>query len=330
MKLHEVQVTINHAIESFKLARFIAIFQAGEKGLLLPRYKGSTFRGALGHAFKNVTCTCHWNPVNSENHLPDCVYQYIFETKITEPTSKLNSSEGIPRPFIIEPPLEEKEEYLPGERFVLSFTLFGRGIDYFPYFISVLAEIGEQGLGKRKQKAELRQIFYENFNGDFFPIYNHQTREMESNFEVITGRKITDIHADTSKSIRIYYQTPFRMKNKERFLVQPDFQFIIRGLIRRLYSLLFVHHNYQTLEVDFSEYIRLANMIELVSNQTQWLDWERFSNRQQERLMFGGIVGKADYYGDWQIFYPLLKLGEWIHLGKSSVFGLGKIKVVPL
>ena len=42
--------------EELRMAQYRFTLQAGEKGLELPTWKASTFRGAFGHAFKRLSC----------------------------------------------------------------------------------------------------------------------------------------------------------------------------------------------------------------------------------------------------------------------------------
>nr|WP_240610838.1 CRISPR system precrRNA processing endoribonuclease RAMP protein Cas6 [Ammonifex thiophilus] len=41
-------------------------------------------------------------------------------------------------------------------------------------------------------------------------------------------------------------------------------------------------------------------------------------------------MGWAIYEGSWAEFYPLLLLGEFLHVDKGTVFGQGKYKVVEI
>jgi hypothetical protein len=45
-------------------------------------------------------------------------------------------------------------------------------------------------------------------------------------------------------------------------------------------------------------------------------------------MKLGGFVGEVEYRGELREFVPLLKLGEQIHLGKGTGFGLGKYVLV--
>jgi len=59
----------------------------------------------------------------------------------------------------------------------------------------------------------------------------------------------------------------------------------------------------------------------------RWYDWERYSSRQETRMRLGGLVGEVEFEGELAEFLPYLFLGELIHLGKGTSFGLGRYGV---
>jgi CRISPR/Cas system endoribonuclease Cas6 (RAMP superfamily) len=40
-------------------------------------------------------------------------------------------------------------------------------------------------------------------------------------------------------------------------------------------------------------------------------------------MRLGGFVGRARYKGKLDPFWPYLKMGEFVHVGKNASFGLG-------
>jgi len=55
-----------------------------------------------------------------------CPYTAVFHPLVPEGSEKINRSRDIPRPFVIKPPLDTKEAYLPGERLSFDLVLMGK------------------------------------------------------------------------------------------------------------------------------------------------------------------------------------------------------------
>jgi hypothetical protein len=64
----------------------------------------------------------------------------------------------------------------------------------------------------------------------------------------------------------------------------------------------------------------------------QWSDhrFERWSNRQGRNTPLSGVVGHGVLVGDLVPFWPLLQLGQWLHAGGKTSFGLGRYQLHPV
>ncbi len=143
-------------LESFRLARLHLCLRAKDT-LLLPPYKGSTLRGAFGHAFKKVACPFRCSAGSCV--LPKvCVYTYTFETPPPEGSQILRKYPHAPHPFVIEPPADQRQLFEPGEELYFGLVLIGRALDYLPYFIYAFDELGRIGIGRRKGKYEVTAV----------------------------------------------------------------------------------------------------------------------------------------------------------------------------
>jgi len=122
------------------------------------------------------------------------------------------------------------------------------------------------------------------------------------------------------------FLTITRIKFEENYVHHIELHMLIRSLLRRLSSLAYFHHGWE-LELDFTGLIERAAEVRLVKDGTRWVDWERYSSRQDNKVNMGGLVGRVEYEGYLDEFLPLLRLGELVHVGKGAVFGMGKYKV---
>jgi len=65
---------------------------------------------------------------------------------------------NVPRPFIIEPPLDYGREYHREEKLNFNLILIGEAAKYLPYFIFTFKELGELGIGKERRKYILEKV----------------------------------------------------------------------------------------------------------------------------------------------------------------------------
>ena len=80
--------------------------------------------------------------------------------------------------------------------------------------------------------------------------------------------------------------------------------------------------------MDFRGLIEKAATVKQTQSDIRWYNWKRYSTRQEAWMSLGGIVGSVLYEGDLSGFMPLLRLGEYVHVGKGTSFGLGKYDIV--
>jgi CRISPR-associated endoribonuclease Cas6 len=126
--------------------------------------------------------------------------------------------------------------------------------------------------------------------------------------------------------LTIEFVTQTRLKHEGSFIRHPGFQVVLRRLLGRLSSLARFHCG-APLEVDFRGLIDQAASIRLMMDGTKWTRWQRYSSRQDRRMEWEGIIGRANYEGEFAPFWKFLKFGELVHVGHSTTFGLGKYRV---
>ena len=311
--------------------------------IVLPSYKGSTFRGGFGNAFRKIVCALKKSDCADCILKEKCVYSYVFETPPPSDTKIMRKYKAAPHPFIIEPPTEKKRGYKPGDKITFGLTLIGKAVDYLPYFIYAFDELGKIGIGKGRGKYELKTVKCENNHvipakAGIQTIYESETKTLKPfeasalNLESETlspqaTRPGGNPESHDTTQITLNFLTPTRILYDNHLTLDLEFHILVRNLLRRLSLLYYFHCGGDTSTWDFKEIIKKAEEIKTVKKDLRWYDWERYSARQDARMKMGGFMGEITFEGDIDPFMHLIKAGEILHVGKGTSFGLGKYEV---
>ena len=291
--------------------------------LILPYYKGSTFRGAFGSAFRRIVCALRSQECAQCMLKTSCIYSYVFETSphVNTTIMSMHSYTRIPHPFVIEPPLESDRVYNEGDMLSFGLVLIGKAVDYLPYFVFTFDEMGKTGIGRKRGKYHLLSVTTD----DGKQVYTCEDRTIHAVSHKIINIPQDFIFSDNGHaSLTITFITPTRISFGRRLTSNPDFHILIRSLLRRIALLSYFHGNKQEMAWDHKHAITVAESVSIQSNHTRWWDWERYSSKQRERMRMGGFVGEVVYEGEIRPYLPLLRAGEVFHAGKGTSFGLGK------
>jgi CRISPR-associated endoribonuclease Cas6 len=123
-----------------------------------------------------------------------------------------------------------------------------------------------------------------------------------------------------SPIIKLTFLTPLRIKKQNRFVTryhEIDINDILLSIHKR--DLELSKRPYETLQ--------FHNDLKTVSKYLRYKELTRRSNKQNTKMNLGGLMGEMVLSGVDKKTYDLLKLGEVIGVGKSTVFGLGKFKI---
>lgn len=168
------------------------------RAVTLPRYLGSTLRGAFGHALKEAVCVVAHRNCERCMLAERCIYPYLFETP-PPPIELLRGQKSAPHPFILMPPLARPGEsptagseplprqfkrtecdysgktltlvkpssivcsdrgwdLSPGDELAFDLLLVGRAVEYMPYVVYAVSEMARRGLGVNRVPFDLGQV----------------------------------------------------------------------------------------------------------------------------------------------------------------------------
>ncbi|MDW7774387.1 MAG: CRISPR system precrRNA processing endoribonuclease RAMP protein Cas6 [Desulfobulbaceae bacterium] len=289
----------------------------------LPEYLGSALRGALGWSLKKTSCALRTRQCQSCILREQCAYAWIFETERYR-DSNGRSVNARPHPFVLQPGEGTSGFRKAGDQFDFSLLLIDRAIDYLPHIIFTLQRMGEGGIGAGNRSG-MGRFRLDRVSAGNEEIYNadeevlHKPEECEQ-LALETGAKTT------TREIEVQLLTPLRVKLGNELHDELPFHVLVRSGLRRIAALEEAYGGGEP-NLDYRGIISRAELVETVKSSIKWREMLRFSNRQRQKVSLSGLTGAISYRGELDEFMPLLTYCENVHLGKQTVFGLGRISV---
>ena len=309
---------LNH----FRLACFEFVLTLQER--IVIETPGSALRGALGQALESI-CPSQGAGCARCSQRQDCAYNYLFQTPSQIGRNPRNYSNH-PHPFVLEPPITTQCTFEAGQTLKFRLILIGKGISYLLYFINTFQCGGEKfGLGLNRGRYELTAI-HSIFGRHRVCIYDARSQPLQLTYRIMHFEDIINVSSISSTDhVRLRFLTPTRLKLRGHLISHRNFNFhhLFCCLLRRISDISFIHCD-EKLPRHYGDLIDEATKIKTQS-ELNWTDnWQHYSRDKKMRMKFGGLVGQVNFEGNLGEFLPFLKLGELLHVGKSTAFGNGK------
>ena len=277
---------------------------------LLGRFASSLLRSVFGSTLKRLVCTGHDNPCP-----PQCAYRILFEP-VNQPGARFTDAAP---PLIFRFPLIEK---VPQQGYLaFSMVLFGPALDYLPLITDVWRRAFEQGIGRSRTKGRLSSVAMQSFGGRWQPIYDSTAGLFLPHQPELA---LPDDHAEESLILRL--ETPLRLMSAGKLLSRKTLtaDALARALLRRIHQ---VNQSYLHQPVpDWRKFQSWFASVKLKAV-LQPLALSRYSSRQQQTMRLNGYLGEIHLQGVPRELRRWLVLGQYLHLGKNSVLGLGQYRL---
>ncbi len=279
----------------------------------LPPYAGSMLRGAFGHALLALSPLPHTDGQPCALHAT-CPYCQLFAAPPL-PGHSLQKFSHMPQPYVIEPPTGGAQQLQAGQTFDFGLVLIGKALGDLPTVLQAWQRALRTGLGRGHTPCTLIEIFDENGLQRL-----SDKREQLSNLNVVVPPPPA-LHTQAT----LHFHTPLRLQvqGKPVRAGQLTARDLLIALARRTQLLCDVHLGAAAPQQDFAVLSTQAAAITLHSEDLHWFDWGRYSQRQQQEMQLGGLLGSVQLQGDLAPFAALLQLGQWLHIGKNATMGLG-------
>lgn len=305
-------------LTTFPVARYRLEFTT-EQPIHLPEYAGSALRGAFGHALRRTACVTTVPNCSACALYRSCAYPAIFEPPPPLDYGRRTLS-NVPAPFVVEPPAWGERAHPAGSALAFGLVLLGPALGQLPLVLLAWRHALLRGLGPQQGTANLQRVFVEGENEPILAGPNARLRPH--------GQRLSlPAPAAAPSTVRLRFETPLRLQRDGKVLGvhQLTPRDLLMTLLRRTANLVELQLG-GTLDVDFAALNAHASTI-TGDHDLSWRDWTRNSSRQQQRMVLGGAAGWWTLRGNLAPFWPLLHLGQWLHVGKNATFGLGRYHI---
>ncbi|MCO7255748.1 CRISPR system precrRNA processing endoribonuclease RAMP protein Cas6 [Dickeya oryzae] len=281
-------------VKRFGLCRLhltLQLHQGGE----LPAFKGSMWHGWLGHMLHR-----HDMPF----------YQVLYHEHDSQQ----------PKPYLIRPGENPQQHWQAGELISVEIVLLGDVAWQAERLAGVFCQPRPLGLGKAQLPVSVQSLATVTPFGLSPALTPGYLADWLTPFPV---------HVQTEAALLL--DTPLRLKHQGRIVQRgtPSLSLLLEQAARRLALLAECWVDAST---NWREHLKALLPVPGAHHHqgslSRFEDWQRFSARQQELLPFGGLRGQLCYQGEITTALPWLQLGQYLHLGGKTTFGLGQYRLI--
>lgn len=312
-------------LNQFPVSRW-RVYYTAQEPLHLNEYSGSMWRGVISKALWEIACTTQRSDCTNCPYLSQCAYPKLFDC----PGSSVNwgIQSHAPGGWLIEPNLTDNKVIQPNTPHYFDFVLIGEAQQHVMLAIEAIKRGFYKGVGPRRARCLLNKVYL--LREDL------PEKEAECMFDgtlnVITPQAHY-IHIPPlldSSPLTIQLLTPLRLKTDNKLIGPREFraELFLKAAYRRI-TLLAKTSNCHLATEWFDRVDTSLKNIEMTDLCLHWQDWVRYSSRQKTKMNLGGLVGSFKLKGELAPAWPILYLSQWVHVGKSTAFGLGKIQATP-
>ena len=327
-----------------------------ETTIVMDTFKGSALRGAWQSHLRTLYCAQR-DAADDPLHQAMCPVCFLL--------SRETGGGDDRRPYAFVPPLTRQTEFRPGERFTFGISLFGETIQFLPYLVLAVGQMGQlQGLGKRihpaaggrrpgnsrrdrnrpprLRRGTFRLASIEEVN----PLSGQQRTLLEEGDSTVhmptlavnsrqiaeSSQQLAEDLAANGYRLTVEFLTPTRIVHRKRLMHRPHFSPLFARLLDRVSALRSQFADQPPLpREEKARLLAIADRVELVADHTYWWDVKGRSTRLGRSQPLGGFVGRAVYQAPdlntWRPLLPWLLWGQSTQVGKNVVKGCGVIVV---
>lgn len=302
--------------------------------LKLPPYAGSLLRGQFGASLRQLACMTRAPRCPGCPLIPTCPYTRIFEAPPPPKGSHaLQDFSKIPNPYIIEPPKLGERTLQPGDTLEFGLVLIGTALEQLALILFALERALRHGLTTSRSPCTLQRVDWVQADGACVEVWSEHAPKLVDHQPVLAWSVQPDDSRAARDAVDMHLHTPLRLQHQGHALPpgKLDARTLVATLTRRITLLLEFHAGV----TDLGDHARaaVAAAAQLHDDkELRWMDWTRYSSRQQQEMTLGGVLGRWRLAGEPDALAtvePWLWLGQWLHVGKNATMGMGGYSITP-
>jgi hypothetical protein len=288
---------------------------------LPPHRRGEVLYGAFGTILRRAACDPGCPGAESCPRREECAYAQLFEP--SSPEGARFGAKDARKAFLFRPPLDAAPEFGPHRPLLFELRLFGEAIHAWGVFVDAFRRLSSAGLADRA--AELVSVLSLDWKGTSARILFEGGEATDAAPQILDFQSLMEQPAPGSRA-RLEFVTPTLLKDRGALLRVPTLPALARRLRDRI-SLLSLIWERKEWQADYRSIGELAEEGVTGGHQGGWSVHERHSTRTRQSMPVEGFRGSVSYDSVHPELWPLLRIGQEIHVGQHVVWGNGRYRI---
>lgn len=298
---------------------------------------GSVLHGALGRALYQVSCVAPKLPSCIECSLCDaCGFPTFFGKRESASPSRTHSLKGMhdARPLIIRTDVEDMADFQADDVVTFDLVLIGHTAYLVPYLVAALRQMAGLGLGRDRVQFEPLGVWATGRKGYEEPVWRPGTPVAHpEQMPILNLAALSPLGGSLGRGFSLKFRTPLRITERDGNLVRTlPLEAFLRALRRRLELAEWLSRGASPNDKGALARIELPTDFEVDPPDCRFrsVRLSRFDEKQGKLYPLEGLRGDVAYRGrGLDVLEPYLRLGQWLHVGRSTSFGFGQFEIIP-
>jgi len=218
---------------------------------------------------------------------------------------------------------------LNGSVAAVELTLFWPACSAYAWALRAFDDALRRGLGKQRRPWAIQEVWRTDLDGERERLCGSALVALPaslppSRLQLASGSYIAPT------PVQVVLRSPARFLRQGKLLKGWEpvlFEVLLARILDRFQDL-FTASAEKLLDSRLRTQIEAeASRVPLLVNETRWEEVRDYSARTGAEMLLGGKVGRLVYGPEASRFFPILRAGEILHVGKNPTAGCGRIEV---